>query len=49
MLGRTRLYQRTGSPLIQGSTGSRRRNLLPWLVAIALVVAAVWWYLTFMR
>jgi hypothetical protein len=45
MLGRTRLYQRTGSPLIQGRSGTRRRRLWPWLLlAAAIVVLVVWAY-----
>jgi hypothetical protein len=50
MVGRTRLYQKTGSPLISGN--SRRRSTPPWVgVAVLLVViaAAVVAYLTFLR
>jgi hypothetical protein len=50
MVGRTRLYQKTGSPLIQGS--SRRRAMPPWLgfVLLAVVAAAgLWFYLNFVR
>ncbi|HEY5517255.1 MAG TPA: hypothetical protein VIL15_03195 [Coriobacteriia bacterium] len=50
MVGRTRLYQKTGSPLISGS--SRRRSTPPWLgiaLAVVAVAAAVAVYLTFLR
>ncbi len=50
MVGRTRLYQRTGSPLIQGR--SRGRALPPWLPVLLVVVGialVVWAYLTFIR
>jgi len=50
MVGRTRLYQRTGSPLIQGMTGVRRRRLWPWWLLAAVVIASgVWVYLTYVR
>jgi hypothetical protein len=49
MVGRTRLYQRTGSPLIQGATGARRRKWLPWAVAAVVIIAAVWFYLSYLR
>ena len=48
MLGRTRLYQRTSSPLIQGRSGARRR-VWPWLVVLVVVVAALWYYVSFLR
>ena len=49
MVGRTRLYPSTGSPLISGHTALRRR-LWPWIVLALLVVAAagVWAYLTYL-
>jgi len=50
MVGRTRLYQKTGSPLIQGI--SRRRPVPPWLVALLIVAAvalAIWAYVAFVR
>jgi hypothetical protein len=50
MVGRTRLYQKTGSPLIQGR--SRRRAVPPWLVALLIVAAIallVWAYVAFVR
>lgn len=50
MVGRTRLYQRTGSPLIQGK--SRRRPMPPWLVPVMVVVVIlvlVWAYVAFLR
>jgi len=50
MVGRTRLYQKTGSPLISGN--SRRRSMPPWIgIALVLVVVAVavLTYLTFLR
>jgi hypothetical protein len=49
MVGRTRLYQRTGSPLIQGATGRRRRSVWPWLLAAVAAAALVWWYVTYLR
>jgi hypothetical protein len=49
MVGRTRLYRKTGSPLISGRTNARRR-LWPWIVVIVVVAAAVVWaYLTYLR
>jgi type VI protein secretion system component VasF len=50
MVGKTRLYQRTGSPLIQGATRGWRR-MTPWIVAAAVVVVAmaVWVYLAYLR
>jgi hypothetical protein len=48
MVGRTRLYQNTGSPLIRGR--SKRGWTRWWLVAsVVLLVAAavVWAYLTY--
>lgn len=47
MVGKTRLFQQTRSPLIQGMT-RRKRPLWPWLLTVALVViaaAAAWWFL----
>ncbi len=49
MLGRTRLYQRTGSPLIHGFSGARRAPLWPWLLAAALIGVTAWAYLTFVH
>lgn len=50
MFGRTRFFQRTGSPLIQGATRGRRHMTL-WIVAAAVVVVAmaVWVYLAYLR
>ncbi len=48
MVGRTRLYQKTGSPLISGF--SRRRPTRWWLIALValiVLVAGVWAYLTY--
>ena len=50
MVGRTRLYQKTGSPLIQGR--SRRRSTPPWLapvLVVAVIVLLVWAYVAFVR
>ncbi len=50
MVGRTRLYQKTGSPLIQGR--SRRRSTPPWLVpvlVVAVIVLLMWAYVAFVR
>lgn len=50
MLGRTRLYQRTGSPLIHGLSGARRRSVWPWLVAAAAILGVIAWaYVTFVH
>jgi hypothetical protein len=49
MLGRTRLYQRTRSPLIQGMTGARRRRYWPWVLAVVLIALVIWLYLSYMR
>jgi len=49
MVGRTRLYRKTGSPLISGWTGRRRRRLWPWIVAAVVLAAAVWAYLVYLR
>jgi hypothetical protein len=50
MSKRTRLYQSTGSPLIQGRTGARRSRIWPWLLLGAVTVAAALWvYLTYLR
>jgi hypothetical protein len=49
MVGRTRLYRKTGSPLISGFTSARRR-VWPWVVVAVLVLAAgAWVYLTYVR
>ena len=49
MFGRTRLYQRTRSPLIQGRSGARR-PVWPWLIVLLIVVGvAVWYYVSFLR
>jgi hypothetical protein len=47
MLGRTRLYQRTGSPLIHGSSGIRRRPVWPWLLATVVLAVTAWAYSTY--
>jgi type VI protein secretion system component VasF len=52
MVGKTRLYQHAGSPLIRGA--SKRRPLLGrvilWVIAVAAVaVAAAYVYLSFLR
>jgi ferric-dicitrate binding protein FerR (iron transport regulator) len=48
MVGRTRLYQRTGSPLISGrSNRPPTRRWLVVLLVLAAVAAAVWVYLTY--
>ena len=50
MVGRTRLYQRTGSPLIQGR--SRRRALPLWAIVALVLVAVVlitWALVAFLR
>lgn len=50
MLGRTRLYQSPGSPLIRGR--SKPHPARRWLVVLlgAVVIAAgVWVYLTYLR
>ena len=49
MFGRTKLYQRTGSPLIHGMSGARRRSWWPWLVTALVVAALIWGYLTYLR
>jgi hypothetical protein len=50
MLGRTRLYQRTGSPLIQGRPGVKRRGKLwPWLLLAVVVALLVWAYPVFVK
>ena len=50
MVGRTKLWQATGSPLIQGAT-RKARLVWPWiLLAVVLLAAAaggIWAYLTF--
>jgi hypothetical protein len=38
MVGKTRLYQRTGSPLIQGSSRARR-PVWPWIIIVVVIVA----------
>ncbi len=49
MVGRTRLYQRTGSPLIQGATRGRR-PVWPWIVLALIVIAlAAWAWMTFLH
>ncbi|HEY5432068.1 MAG TPA: hypothetical protein VIL06_01510 [Coriobacteriia bacterium] len=48
MVGRTRLYQYTGSPLIRGRSNRRRtRWWLVVLLVLAAIAAAVWVYLTY--
>jgi len=51
MVGRTRLYQKTGSPLISGR--SRQGVIPPWvgltLFVLLVAAAAVWVYLTYLR
>jgi hypothetical protein len=50
MLGRTRLYQETRSPLIRGERGGRRRaGWWPWVLLAVVVVAAVLVYVTYLR
>jgi hypothetical protein len=49
MLGRTRLYQRTRSPLIQGRTGARRFGPWPWFVLLVILAVGVWYYLSYLR
>lgn len=49
MLGRTRLYQNTRSPLIHGLSGARRRPWWPWVVGALLLLAAAWVYLTYVH
>jgi len=49
MVGRTRLYQRTGSPLIQGFSRARRRRMWPWIVAALVIIAAVAVYFLYLR
>ena len=48
MVGRTRLYQHTGSPLIRGRSNRppTRRGLVVLLVLVA-IAAAVWVYLNY--
>jgi hypothetical protein len=48
MVGRTRLHQSTGSPLISGRTTGPRRWM--WIVvALAVIAAGAWVYLTYLR
>jgi hypothetical protein len=49
MLGRTRLYQNTGSPLIRGARGRRRSRWWAWVLLAAVVVAAVLVYVMYLR
>jgi len=49
MVGKTRLYQRTGSPLIQGFSRVKRRPVWPWVVGVVIVVLAVAVYFVFLR
>ena len=48
MVGKTRLFQSTGSPLIHGRTGAPRRRVWPWVfAAVALAGGLIYLYLTF--
>lgn len=49
MVGRTRLYQRTGSPLIGGFSMRKRRSLWPWVVAAIIILLGVAVYVFFLR
>lgn len=52
MVGKTRLYQHTGSPLIRGMSRRRslRSRLLQWLIAVAVVVGVgAYLYMTYVR
>jgi hypothetical protein len=49
MVGRTRLYQRTGSPLIGGFSMRKRRRAWPWVVLLVVVLAAFGVYWFFLR
>ena len=42
MVGKTRLYQRTGSPLIQGATRGKR-PVWPWIVGALIALALIAW------
>lgn len=48
MVGRTRLYQRTGSPLIQGRT-KQHRPRWPWVLAGVVVAVAIALYILSIR
>jgi hypothetical protein len=49
VVGKTRLWQSTGSPLIEGAT-RKKRVVWPWLLAVAILAAmGVWAYLTYLR
>jgi len=50
MVGRTRLYRSTGSPLVRGYT-SRRRRVWPWVLLVLVVAgsAGYWGYITYLR
>ncbi|HEY5505908.1 MAG TPA: hypothetical protein VIK83_00285 [Coriobacteriia bacterium] len=48
MVGKTRLFQSTGSPLIHGRTGAPRRKVWPWvLLGLVLLAAAAYLYVTY--
>lgn len=52
MVGKTRLYQHTGSPLIRGMSRRRslRSRLLPWLIVVAVVGGVgAYLYLAYLR
>ena len=49
MVGRTRLYQSLGSPLIRGNTRPPGRRWPYVLLVIALLIAAVAVYLVYVR
>jgi len=47
-VGNRRLFQQTGSPLIQGMS-RRKFPVWPWVVGIVLALAAVWVYLAYLQ
>jgi hypothetical protein len=49
MVGRTRLYQRTGSPLIGGFSMRKRRRAWPWVVLALLIIVGAVVYMFFIR
>jgi len=48
MVGKTRLFQSTGSPLIHGRTGAPRRRVWPWIVVALVVAAAIYLFVTYL-
>jgi hypothetical protein len=48
MVGRTRLFRKTGSPLISGHVRARR-SAWPWVVGVVIVVAVVFVYVMYLR